>query len=519
MSVLTDRISGSPQTSGSLELLIRSKWYRARAAIQDGFFGVALDEDQPDGSLGSPGRSGSNSGRTPPEGKRIVTIVKTESSQGLGISIKGGRENKMPILISKIFKDMAADLTGGKLHIGDAIMSVDGKDLKNASHDEAVQTLKATKQKVTLEVRYMKEVTPYFQKAMLLSEVGWENPIYLSEQPQSLPVELQSPNSEMKWTPLHLACVTRDTNMLDADQCTFEIHSPNRKQSILLKVNANHLDKWFSALLSAIETTIQEATIKTNFTLTFRVSKMGWLTQIMEKSSSYSSETSFDSGMSDNVGGGVCGVGGAAQSVFAAQSEEHVMFWDAAPWTVKDWSNPKERINLVQTRVLSLGGPGDSDKPGLGVPALGPNSRPFSNPPRIGLRYGGHHGIHCLTLQTLTKSEHTAWLSSLIQGTLYASKRLGTLKVNCLWKSLDCILYIHVDKGFTLVEATNGKEIWSHPYQNLASSNDDGAKLLWLQFRGQQEDEFVLQMNPKVVVFTLHNFLSTKLQLLGGKSM
>ena len=35
--------------------------------------------------------------------KRTVRIVKADTN-GLGISIKGGRENKMPILISKIFK-------------------------------------------------------------------------------------------------------------------------------------------------------------------------------------------------------------------------------------------------------------------------------------------------------------------------------------------------------------------------------------------------------------------------------
>ena len=57
----------------------------------------------------------------PPEGIRSVTLVKQGSNQGLGISIKGGRENRMPILISKIFKGMAADLTG-KLFIGDAIV-------------------------------------------------------------------------------------------------------------------------------------------------------------------------------------------------------------------------------------------------------------------------------------------------------------------------------------------------------------------------------------------------------------
>uniref|UniRef100_A0A8B9MQ72 PDZ domain-containing protein n=1 Tax=Accipiter nisus TaxID=211598 RepID=A0A8B9MQ72_9AVES len=60
---------------------------------------------------------------------------------GLGISIKGGKENKMPILISKIFKGLAADQTQA-LYVGDAILAVNGTDLRDATHDEAVQALK-----------------------------------------------------------------------------------------------------------------------------------------------------------------------------------------------------------------------------------------------------------------------------------------------------------------------------------------------------------------------------------------
>lgn len=40
---------------------------------------------------------------------------------GLGLSIKGGSEHKLPILISRIFKGQAADETG-KLFVGDAII-------------------------------------------------------------------------------------------------------------------------------------------------------------------------------------------------------------------------------------------------------------------------------------------------------------------------------------------------------------------------------------------------------------
>jgi len=62
----------------------------------------------------------------------------------------GGKENKMPILISKIFKGLAADQTEA-LYVGDAILSVNGNDLREATHDEAVQALKKTGKEVILE--------------------------------------------------------------------------------------------------------------------------------------------------------------------------------------------------------------------------------------------------------------------------------------------------------------------------------------------------------------------------------
>ncbi len=40
---------------------------------------------------------------------------------------------------------------------------------------------------------------------------------------------------------------------------------------------------------------------------------------------------------------------------------------------------------------------------------------------------------------------------------------------------------------------------------------------LFNQTSCQDEEEFILQVNPKVVVFTIHNFLSAKLQMLGEK--
>nr|XP_019965150.1 PREDICTED: beta-2-syntrophin-like [Paralichthys olivaceus] len=110
----------------------------------------------PGSSYGSPGSSfGSRQGDFPvsldgsSEAVRKVRVVKQESG-GLGISIKGGRENRMPILISKIFPGLAADQSRA-LRVGDAILSVNGNDLREATHDLAVQALKKAGKEVTLE--------------------------------------------------------------------------------------------------------------------------------------------------------------------------------------------------------------------------------------------------------------------------------------------------------------------------------------------------------------------------------
>lgn len=58
---------------------------------------------------------------------------------------------------------MAAEQTG-QLNVGDAILSVNGEDLRNSTHDEAVKALKRAGRIVELEVKHMHEVTPYFRR-------------------------------------------------------------------------------------------------------------------------------------------------------------------------------------------------------------------------------------------------------------------------------------------------------------------------------------------------------------------
>ena len=53
---------------------------------------------------------------------------------------------------------------------------------------------------------------------------------------------------------------------------------------------------------------------------------------------------------------------------------------------------------------------------------------------------------------SIFRTNHNAWLSSLVQGTLTAARNLGQLKANCTWKGQDCVLAIKYDVGFILTE-------------------------------------------------------------------
>jgi len=148
--------------SGLLETYVRGQWYKIFVSVEEDYLSISLDDNY-DTSTALNGTLNNNNTLSDSGGlldavdvpdsvanlTRNVRVIKSDSS-GLGISIKGGRENKMPILISKIFKGMAADQTE-QLYVGDAILTVNGEDLKDATHDEAVKALKRAGKVVELE--------------------------------------------------------------------------------------------------------------------------------------------------------------------------------------------------------------------------------------------------------------------------------------------------------------------------------------------------------------------------------
>ncbi|XP_035210316.1 Golgi-associated PDZ and coiled-coil motif-containing protein-like [Stegodyphus dumicola] len=84
---------------------------------------------------------------------RTITLHKGEN-EGLGISITGGKEHGVPIVISEIHPCLPA-WRSGLLFVGDAILSVNGIDLRNHRHMEAAKILSSQVGEITLEVVFV----------------------------------------------------------------------------------------------------------------------------------------------------------------------------------------------------------------------------------------------------------------------------------------------------------------------------------------------------------------------------
>lgn len=493
--------------SGVLETHVRGQWYRVFVTLEDDYLSISLDESYENSTAlnGTLNNNNNNNNNTVdstgglmdsadvPESvanqKRLVRVVKSDNN-GLGISIKGGKENKMPILISKIFKGMAADQTE-QLYVGDAILSVNGEDLRDATHDEAVKALKRAGKVVELEVKYLREVRPYFRKASIISEVGWElQRGFLSPSPPS--PGPSPPRADTRYLPLQLCHLARNLAHLDPENRTIELHSPDGVHSCILRASdSTEAGVWFNTLHSALHVLTMKALHEANRLLANLIGQLhhiGWLARRphIEQNGRASSESSEELER--------------WQPVFGVVTHRELRLYESAPWSPEAWSTPLETCPLISTRLVS-----SSRQTDVIV---------FS------VRCGTSEGVVTHHLRAETHRDLANWARMLVQGCHNSVQQQRELSCRCIWQGQPCQLVLHYEDGFSLLEApgTNRepKTLWSFPFERLRTSADDGTRILWLDFGGDEgEIELDMESCPKPLVFILHNFLSAKIHRLG----
>ncbi|XP_026315684.1 beta-1-syntrophin [Hyposmocoma kahamanoa] len=507
----SDSPSATSVRSGLLETLVRGVWYRVHCSLEDDYFSVCLDDGY-DATTTLNGTLNNNNVETPnsdftevPEAianqKRIVQVVKSDNN-GLGISIKGGIENNMPILISKIFKGMAADLTE-QLYVGDAILSVNGEDLKDATHEEAVKALKRAGKMVQLEVKYLREVTPYFRKASIISEVGWElQRGYMSETPPSPPSPRRR-RADTRYVPLLMACVAKNLRHHDPEERTIEIYSPDGVHALALRASdANAASNWHRALHAAARRAARAALVRARARLRPIIGDVryaGWLARRPPQE---------HVGISASGGSDSSEEADGWQPTFVAITDRELRLYEAAPWSAEAWCTPTEAFGLAATR-LAWWRRGGGAAGGGGAAVLG-------------VRAGTPAGLLVRALRADAPHDLAAVAGALVDGAHHAV-RSQEFTFRCRFRGSCARLSLGLG-GLCVWEASGSlgrggaRALFRRALHALRASADDDRNNLWLHFADDETIELDMEGSPKPAVFILHNLLSARVHSLPGEA-
>ncbi|XP_048879062.1 alpha-1-syntrophin [Brienomyrus brachyistius] len=478
------------QKTGLLELRVSAeRWVRVLACLTEEALTVgpgdtavepAAPNSSPPGAVnGDPSNICSNPPvpETITNVKRTVRVVKQDVG-GLGISIKGGKENKMPILISKIFKGLAADQTEA-LYVGDAILSVNGNDLREVTHDEAVQALKKTGKEVILEVKYMKEMSAYFRNVNAGGPIPWEPP-------GGSPKKQGGPNStaEPKLTreiPLKMCQVTKKQCPPDTENRYFKVISADRRTSLFLRAkDAAMAQSWYNTIQSAASALVPKVIEELRGMHGGQeVKHIGWLTEQPPQ--------------------------GPEKSVLAMLTERDLVLYHALPDNRESLCSPDQSYPLITTRLVHSG-------PGKTSTIMDPELT-------FVLRSGTRKGVETHVFQVDSSKELSTWTHMLVDGCHSAAELIKEVTTACNWNGKECILGIHIEEGFTIFTEEPGSRktvLLQRPFEKLRMSSDDNVRTMVLDFGGPEaEIQLDLHSCPKTVVFILHSFLSAKVRRLG----
>lgn len=102
---------------------------------------------------------------------------------------------------------------------------------------------------------------------------------------------------------------------------------------------------------------------------------------------------------------------------------------------------------------------------------------------------------------------------AIVQGCHIAVAQQREFSFRCTYQGRPSQLLINLDRGFSLIDTIMQKQIFSHTFDKLKGSTDDGQRVLFFDFGGE-EYEIELECSPKIVVFILHNCLSAKVHSL-----
>nr|KAG5708397.1 hypothetical protein BaRGS_034428 [Batillaria attramentaria] len=81
------------------------------------------------------------------DGHGLVTIrMKPDDHGRFGFNVKGGADQGMPIIVSRVAPDTPADLAIPRLNEGDQVLYINGRDVSQHTHEQVVMFIKASRE-------------------------------------------------------------------------------------------------------------------------------------------------------------------------------------------------------------------------------------------------------------------------------------------------------------------------------------------------------------------------------------
>ncbi|XP_013359784.1 PREDICTED: gamma-2-syntrophin isoform X2 [Chinchilla lanigera] len=476
-------------------------------------------------------------GAHPGANHRTVTL-RRQPVGGLGLSIKGGAEHCVPVVISKIFKDRAADRSG-MLFIGDAVLQVNGIHVEHATHEEVVHLLRNAGDEVTITVEYLREA-PSFLKLPLgspgpssshssrtsspLFDSGLHLNGHCSHTAPSLPSSptADEPKYEKRWLdtlsiPLSMARISRykaGTGSLRSH--AFEVLALDGARSGVLQFStAQDCGDWLHAISANISHLMLQSMKMANKCCSpgNQVVHMGWVNERLQGADSSQ----------------------ALGSKFLALKGSSVYIFSSPPVSTADWLRAENVYNLCEVlfKVHKVRTPSCSTDTETSESwrrwnwdAAAPCSCPRGlQDSRAWLDFdledqrpycfsllAGQGKSHIFMVELGT--ELAMWEKAFQRATFLEVQRTGSKTYMCSWQGEVLCFTVDFALGFTCFDSKTKNVLWRFKFSQLKGSSDDGNTRVKLLFQNPDTKQIEMKelefQDLPAVLHCVHAFMASK---------
>uniref|UniRef100_A0A4W4FEF7 PDZ domain-containing protein n=1 Tax=Electrophorus electricus TaxID=8005 RepID=A0A4W4FEF7_ELEEL len=436
--------------------------------------------------------------------ERTVTI-RRQTIGGFGLSIKGGAEHKIPVVISKISKEQKAELSG-LLFIGDGILQINGINVRSYRHEEVVQVLRNAGEEVTLTVSFLKRM-PAFLKLPFSEDCtcvpsdqssGTSSPLcdsglHLNYHPNN--TDSMSCSSwpaspalrwEKRWVDLRLIPLLHarlSQHLPGSDVCrqnAFQVIAVDGVCSGVIQCsNVEECTDWLQAIASNISALTKHNVkkINRNFPVNQQIIYMGWV-----------EERELDS-VQDRM----------YTPRFLALRGSSLFKFSAPPVTTWDWTRAEQSSTVYELMFKILK---DNDLPDK-------RRQCFSLQTDMG---------EDVAFSVELESELLLWEKAFQMATFLEVERIQCKTYACIMESHLMGLTIDFSMGFVCFDAASKAVLWRYKFSQLKGSSDDGKSKIKFLFQSQdtklieaKELEF---SNLFAVLHCIHAFFAAKVACL-----